>query len=152
MFLLSLKRKNSQIFKGNSCKNFFSSVYVIGTTCFDKKQPFRDVLIKRCSRNMQEIYRRTPMLKCDFNKVAKQVYWNGTLAWVFCCKFAGYFQNNFFQEHLWRAASVRWMFLLYVITRRHYFRCTEVFVTAMLLRFLTQLLWKKSIFYKWSPQ
>ena len=25
---------------------------------------------------MQQIYRRTPMLKCDFNKVAKQLYWN----------------------------------------------------------------------------
>ena len=33
----------------------------------------RDVLRKRCSENMQQIYRRTtPMSKCDFNKVAKQ--------------------------------------------------------------------------------
>ena len=29
------------------------------------------VLKKRCSENMQQIYRRTPMLKCDFSKVAK---------------------------------------------------------------------------------
>ena len=28
--------------------------------------------MKRCSENMQQIYRRTPMPKCDFNKVAKQ--------------------------------------------------------------------------------
>ena len=28
------------------------------------------------------INRRTPMLKCDFNKVAKQFYWNRTSAWV----------------------------------------------------------------------
>ena len=27
---------------------------------------------KRCSEDMQQIYRRTPMPKCDFNKVAKQ--------------------------------------------------------------------------------
>ena len=27
----------------------------------------RGVLIKKCSGNMQQIYRRTPMLKCDFN-------------------------------------------------------------------------------------
>ena len=33
-------------------------------------------LLKRCSKNMQQIYRRTPMRKCDFNKVAKQLYWN----------------------------------------------------------------------------
>ena len=36
-----------------------------------KKQPSRDVLNKRCSENMQQIYRRTAMMpKCDFNKVA----------------------------------------------------------------------------------
>ena len=44
------------------------------------------------------------MLKCDFNKVAKQLYWNRTSAWVFSCKFAAYFQNTFSQEHLWVAA------------------------------------------------
>ena len=38
------------------------------------KQWFRGVLKKRCSEKMQQIYRRTPMPKCDFNKVAKQLY------------------------------------------------------------------------------
>ena len=28
---------------------------------------------------------------CDFNKAAKQLYWNHTLAWVFPCKFGAYF-------------------------------------------------------------
>ena len=36
-----------------------------------QKQPPRDVLKKRCSENIQQIYRRTPMPKCEFNKVAK---------------------------------------------------------------------------------
>ena len=36
-----------------------------------------------------------PMPKCDFNKVAKQFYWNHTLAWVLSRKFAAYFQNTF---------------------------------------------------------
>ena len=54
---------------------------------------------------MQQIYRRTPMPKCNFNKVAKQLYWNHTSAWVFSCKFAAYFQNTFSQEHLWTADS-----------------------------------------------
>ena len=54
---------------------------------------------------MQEIYRRTSMPKYDFNKVALQLYWNRTSAWVFSCKFAEYFQNTFFKEHLWVAAS-----------------------------------------------
>ena len=35
-----------------------------------QKQPSRGVLRKRCSENMQQIYRRKPMLKCDCNKVA----------------------------------------------------------------------------------
>ena len=39
-----------------------------------QKQPLKGVLEKRCSENMQQIYRRTPMPKCDFNKVAKQLY------------------------------------------------------------------------------
>ena len=32
-----------------------------------QKQPFRNVLEERCSENMQQIYRRTPMPNCDFN-------------------------------------------------------------------------------------
>ena len=35
------------------------------------------------------------MLKCDFNKVAKQIYLKHTSAWVFFCKFAEYFQKPF---------------------------------------------------------
>ena len=40
----------------------------------DQKQPPRGVLKKRCSENMQQIYRRTLMPKCDFNKAALQLY------------------------------------------------------------------------------
>ena len=32
-----------------------------------QKQPPRGVFKKRCSENMQQIYRGTPMPKCDFN-------------------------------------------------------------------------------------
>ena len=32
-----------------------------------QKQPSRGVQRKRCSENMQQIYRRTPMAKCNFN-------------------------------------------------------------------------------------
>ena len=39
-----------------------------------QKQPSRGFLIKRYSENMQQIYRRTPTPKCDFNKVALQLY------------------------------------------------------------------------------
>ena len=37
-----------------------------------QEQPPRGVPRKRCSENMQQIYRRTPMLKCDFSKVVLQ--------------------------------------------------------------------------------
>ena len=70
-----------------------------------QKQPSRSVFGKRCSENVQHIYRRTPMLKCFFNKVALQIYWNHILAQVFFCKFIAYFQNIFYSEHLWTAAS-----------------------------------------------
>ena len=66
-------------------------VYVV---CIMQKQPFRGVLRKRSSGNMLQIYRRTPVLKCDFNKVA-----------LLSCKFAAYFQNTFSKEQLWVAAS-----------------------------------------------
>ena len=79
-------------------------------------QPSIAVLIKRWSKNkyiknknMQQIYRRTPMLKYDFNKLAKQLYWNHTSAWVLSCKFAIYFQNIFLWEHVWKAASISFM-------------------------------------------
>ena len=62
---------------------------------FLDKQHSRGILRKRCSENMRQIYRRTPMPKCNFNKVALQLYLNPTLAWVLSCKFAAYFQNTF---------------------------------------------------------
>ena len=43
--------------------------------------------------NLQE----PPIPKCDFNKVAKQLYWNYALAWVFSCQFAAYLQSNFIE-------------------------------------------------------
>ena len=33
--------------------------------------------------NMLQIYRKTPIPQCDFNKDAKQFYWSRTSAWVF---------------------------------------------------------------------
>ena len=36
-----------------------------------QKQPSKGILRKRCSENIRKIYRRTPMPKCDFNKVAQ---------------------------------------------------------------------------------
>ena len=43
----------------------------VNVCVYIQKKPPRGILRKRCSENIQQIYRRTPMLKCDFNKVAK---------------------------------------------------------------------------------
>ena len=51
-----------------------------------QKQLFRGVLSKKCCKNIQQIYRRTSMLKCDLNKVVKQSnfieigFWHGCSA------------------------------------------------------------------------
>ena len=62
---------------------------------------------------MQQIYRRTPMPRCDFNEVANQLYWNRTSAWVLSCKFAAYFQSTFSWKHLWRVASVERLVIIF---------------------------------------
>ena len=51
-----------------------SALYEREGSEINQKQPSRCVVKKRFSENMQQIYRRTPMPKCDFNKVAKQLY------------------------------------------------------------------------------
>ena len=59
----------------------FQDAYVPPTQKFltifylNQKQSFRSVRSKSCPKNIQEIYRRTPMPKYDFNKL----YW-----WHFC--------------------------------------------------------------------
>ena len=77
-----------------------------------QKQPSRGVLKKRCSENIQQIYRRTPMSPmCQsfthvtyFNKVARQL----EIALQHGCSpvILLIFLEHFFQEHLSRATSV----------------------------------------------
>ena len=64
------------------------------------KQAPVDVFTEWCSENMQQIYRRTPMSKCDFNKVAKQLQCDHTSAWVLSCKCVAYFHCTLLKEHL----------------------------------------------------
>ena len=90
---------------------------------------------KRCSENMQQIYRRTPSPKCDFNKVAMQLYWNRTSAWAFSCKFAAYFQNTFSKEHIWTAASKGRIFKALCITTCAVCQCTFIYHVSILTNF-----------------
>ena len=57
---------------------------------FKKLEAARGVILKRGSENMQQIYLRTPMPKCDYANLSKS-----TSAWVFSIKFTAYFQNSF---------------------------------------------------------
>ena len=45
---------------------------------------------------MKQIYRKTPIPKFDFNKVALQFFWNHTSAWMFCCKFDAHIFEHLF--------------------------------------------------------
>ena len=51
---------------------------------FFQKLPSRDVLMKRCSENMEKIYRRTSIPKCDFNKVALLCNFIEIALWYVC--------------------------------------------------------------------
>ena len=73
---------------------YLAKNYKVHVVCIMLKQPSRGVLRKRSFGNMHQIHSRTPMPKCDFNKVA-----------LLSCKFAAYFQNTFSKEQLWTAAS-----------------------------------------------
>ena len=59
---------------------------------YKQKQHPIGVLIKKCSENMQQIYRRTSISQCDFNKVAKQFYRNHT---PFSCNLLHIFRAPF---------------------------------------------------------
>ena len=85
--------RNLEYVENLSFKNYksmivMSSYYVLVPRHKDQyplnqqKQSSRGVLRKRCSKYMQQIYRRTSMPKCDFKKVGKQLYWNRTSAWM----------------------------------------------------------------------
>ena len=51
-------------------KTFLMKLFV---RIVSQKQSSKGVLITMCSKNMQQIYRRTPILKCDFHKVGSPI-------------------------------------------------------------------------------
>ena len=76
-----------------------------------RKHYRRGVLIRKPSENMQQIYRRTPMWKYD---------WNHTSPLVLSCKFAAYFQNLFHQNTFGGGSCFwKWRTILHVLTLLH---------------------------------
>ena len=52
--------------------NFFQKYTAVIQHLFYEQ--FTEAYLERCSEYMQQIYRRAPMLKCNFNKVTKQLF------------------------------------------------------------------------------
>ena len=71
--LLTLRPNTDAAYKQSLCSNDFSYNLPSKLICIIQKQPPRGILKKMCSENTQQIYMKTPMLKCDFNKVALQI-------------------------------------------------------------------------------
>ena len=94
MKLIFLFHYKNSIFNFLTCSfwhlifwNFvFMNVILIDMKIYRKHSPdaaLQSVLREWCSENIHQVYRRTSMPEFDFSKVAKQLYWNCTLAWVF---------------------------------------------------------------------
>ena len=77
---VTLKSAHKKILNYSNFLTNLNKVYDIScgshilTYMFFQKQPPRGVFWKRCSESMQQKYRRTSKPKCDFNKVALQLY------------------------------------------------------------------------------
>ena len=115
-----------------------------------QKQPSRGILTKRCSENMQQFCRRTPMPKCDFNKVASQLYWNRTSVWVFSCKFAAYWNENTLRHENKPASlqkSIQWLWVIGMLIIRQNLSKSEYVDLLGVLRCsgLSHLFWKKQL-------
>ena len=85
------------------------------TSLQSQKQSSRGVLRKRCSKNMQQIYRRTAMQKCDLGMKVQSNFSMGVLLWI-CC---------IFSEHLFLRTPLDgyfWQLILNLIST--YFRIT----------------------------
>ena len=90
------------------CLDHLRSGPPMESLCENQEQPFRGVLSKKYTENMQQINRRTPMPKCDFNKDALQLYWNHTSAWVLSCKFPYLSKVTSMESPLWGAHIIQW--------------------------------------------
>ena len=62
--------------------HYLNQWIVMRVRCHHQKQPSRGVFKKKCSKNMQQIYKRTLMPNCNFNKVAKQTLYLLHIFWT----------------------------------------------------------------------
>ena len=91
-----------------------------------QKQPSRRLLKKRCSKNMQQIYSRPPMPKCDLT--SKSHFDMGVLLWI-CC---------IFSEHLFHRTPMGGCFFVrhnlhLCLSFRSVFACTTKYNEAFVI-------------------
>ena len=67
-----IKLDNRSFCRCNFLCYFISKLLLKDISKTDQIQPSKGVLTKKCSENMQQIYKRTSMPKCDFNKFFKK--------------------------------------------------------------------------------
>ena len=104
-----------------------------------QKQLSRGVLRKRCSKHMQQSHWRTPMLKCDFTKVARNfieiALWHGCSSLNLLHIFRAPFSKNTFER------------LLLIYPNENYPQCKTVLCNSLeilrqILNFSTNLVLK----------
>ena len=74
---------------------FLAKFFIVKKFHLLSEQSSEDVLKKSYSENLQQIFRIPPMPKCDFKEVAKQLYWNHSLVWVFFVNVLHIFRTPF---------------------------------------------------------
>ena len=107
------------IFKGlSTAKNCLrpESASLIGITdiLFNQKLPPKGVPRKRRSEIMQQVYRITPMPKCNFNKAVKQLYSNRTSHWCSAVNLLHIFRAPFLKNTSKRLLLPNIWLILYV--------------------------------------
>ena len=70
--LLTLGKNEDHLVFNIAISSILMSIKIIKKLNDRSSRP--EVFLKRCSENTQQIYKRTPTLKCDFNKVALKLY------------------------------------------------------------------------------
>ena len=101
----SLARKISTWVWTSNLKEVFDDTFL--NILKIQKQPSRGVVRKRCSENMQQVYRRTPMPKCDFNSNFVEITLGHGCSLQICCIF---FEQFFLETPLsncfWNAKQI----------------------------------------------
>ena len=77
-----VRTRNNSVFGHFSRSDSSKRIFIVSN---EQKKPSRDLFKKRCFENMQQIYKRTPMRKCDFKNllhIFRTPFTNNTSGWL----------------------------------------------------------------------